>query len=61
LDVERQKAVWVNAQSFYARWRLEGRAAIGLREDNERPAERLLQLVWYHQRLLRDRLKTLEG
>ena len=51
----------VNAQSFYSRWRLEGRAAIGLREDNDRPAERLLQSVWYHQRLLRDRMQTLEG
>jgi uncharacterized protein DUF2851 len=48
-------------QSFYARWRLEGRAAIGLREDRERPAERLLQQVWYHQRLSRDRLTTLDG
>ena len=48
-------------QSFYARWRLEGRAAIGLREDHQQPAERLLQQVWYHQRLLRARLKTIEG
>jgi hypothetical protein len=49
------------AQSFYARWRLEGRAAIGLREEQQRPPERLLQQVWYHQRLLRDRLTTLDG
>lgn len=48
-------------QGFYARRRLEGRAAIGLREDHQRPAERLLQQVWYHQRLLRDRLRTLDG
>ena len=48
-------------QSFYARWRLEGRAALGMREDADRPPERLLQQVWYHQRLLRDRLTTLEG
>ena len=48
-------------QSSYARWRLEGRAAIALREDNERPPERLLQQVWYHQRLLRDRLTTMDG
>src|SRR5689334_5123596 len=40
---------------------MEGRAAIGLREDNERPAERLLQSVWFHQRLLRDRLTTRDG
>lgn len=51
----------MNAQSFYARWRQEGRTAIGLREDNDRPAERLLQAVWYHQRLLRDKLRTLDG
>lgn len=35
--------------------------ALGLREDAERPPERLLQHVWYHQRLLRDRLVTLNG
>src|SRR5688572_29534090 len=47
--------------NFYAQWRLEGRAALGLREEHHPPAERLLQQVWYHQRLLRDRLKTLDG
>lgn len=32
-----------------------------MREENQRPAERLLQQVWFHQRLLRDRLRNLEG
>jgi len=51
----------VNVLSFYESWRLAGRAALGLREADDRPAERLLQSVWFHQRLLRDRLKTLDG
>jgi len=33
----------------------------GLREDHGLPSERLLQAVWLHQRLLRDRLQTSDG
>lgn len=51
----------MNTHSFYAQWRLEGRSALALREDRERPPERLLQHVWYHQRLQRDQLVTLDG
>ncbi len=42
---------------------LRARAAIpALREDRDGfPPERLLQIVWQHQRLLRDQLKTLDG
>src|SRR5580704_10123463 len=29
--------------------------------DNNTPSEQLLQVVWQHQRLLRGRLKTLDG
>jgi hypothetical protein len=32
-----------------------------LREDHQSPPESLLQSVWQHQRLVRDRLQTLEG
>lgn len=32
-----------------------------LREDRDTPPERLLQAIWQHQRLQRDRLQTLDG
>ena len=32
-----------------------------LREDTDSPPERLLQAVWQHQRVLRDRLRTTDG
>ena len=47
--------------SFYARWRVESGAVLLLREDTESPPERLLQVIWQHQRLLRDQLSTLDG
>lgn len=48
--------------SFYARWRARAVGVPVLHEGNEAsPPERLLQAVWQHQRLLRDRLKTLDG
>ncbi len=47
--------------NFYAEWRCrEGRANL-LRDSGGRVPERLLQIVWYHQRLLRDQLSTLDG
>ncbi|HOX02737.1 MAG TPA: DUF2851 family protein [Candidatus Paceibacterota bacterium] len=49
---------------FYRRWRREGLEAGACREAGGSPApppERLLQAVWRHQRLLRDRLRTLDG
>jgi hypothetical protein len=47
--------------SFYARWRVQAGLVLILQEDTESPPERLLQNIWHHQRLLRDRLKTFEG
>jgi hypothetical protein len=47
--------------NLYARWRLQSGAAPLLREPGESPPERLLQAVWQHQRLKRDRLKSLDG
>ena len=32
-----------------------------MREDDSAPPERLLQLFWFHQRILRDKLVTLDG
>jgi len=47
--------------NFYARWRVESGLVSVLREDTDSPPEKLLQAVWQHQRLLRDRLATLDG
>ncbi|HUZ07197.1 MAG TPA: DUF2851 family protein, partial [Candidatus Paceibacterota bacterium] len=57
-----QKQFRVNLfpENFYAQWRPQSVAANYLRDENF-PAERLLQAVWQHQRLRRDRLKTADG
>ena len=47
--------------NFYARWRVESGLLPAWREGDAFPPERLLQAVWQHQRLLRDRLRTLDG
>ena len=47
--------------NFYADARLRCGVAVLLREDRDSPPERLLQAIWQHQRLLRDRLKTADG
>jgi hypothetical protein len=50
-----------SAENFYAVWRRQCRAADALRDENDFPAERLLQAIWQHQRLRRDQLHTPEG
>jgi hypothetical protein len=47
--------------NFYADWRSRSGAAFALREENDPPPERLLQAIWRHQRLQRDRLQTADG
>jgi hypothetical protein len=47
--------------NFYARWRLPEGPGNVLRDENEAPPERLLQIIWCHQRLRRDRLRTADG
>jgi len=48
--------------SFYARWRAQAGVTSALRETDEAsPPERLLQIIWQHQRLRRDQLTTLDG
>ena len=47
--------------NFYACWRARAGAVNALRDKNDLPAERLLQAIWLHQRLCRDRLKTTDG
>jgi hypothetical protein len=49
------------SDNFYAEGRVRCGVAPVLREDDDSPPERLLQAIWQHQRLLRDRLKTLDG
>jgi len=48
---------------LYAQWRTRLIEAYSLRDANPAapPPERLLQGIWHHQRLLRDRLRTLDG
>ena len=45
--------------NFYAQWRRRGMPE--LREEAGRPSERLLQAVWFHQRILRENLRTTDG
>jgi hypothetical protein len=47
--------------NFYASWRARIGVVDVLRDENDVPAERLLQAIWLHQRLCRDRLKTVDG
>jgi len=49
------------SESFYIFWRARVGVANALRDENDLPTERLLQAVWLHQRLCRDRLKTVDG
>jgi len=44
----------------YARWRRAG-IPWALREEQEKPPESLLQAVWFHQRIQREKLRTLDG
>ncbi len=47
--------------NFYACWRARLGTTNRLRDENDLPAERLLQAVWLHQRLKRDQLRTADG
>jgi hypothetical protein len=47
--------------NFYAEWRVRSGIVPVLHEDCESPPEELLQAVWQHQRLIRDRLKMIDG
>jgi hypothetical protein len=49
------------AENFYAVWRQQCGAVNLLRDGGAVPPERLLQAVWQHQRLRRDRLLTADG
>jgi len=47
--------------SFYAQYRVQSGVVPLLRDDMDSPPERLLQAIWQHQRLNRDRLQTIDG
>jgi len=49
------------SENFYAAWRARRDTLNVLHDENGPPPERLLQAVWLHQRLRRDRLKTVDG
>ena len=49
------------AENFYAVWRERCRALNVLHDGGSAPPEKLLQAVWQHQRLHRDRLKMADG
>jgi hypothetical protein len=63
LRLNRAKSFGVNsrADNLYAAWRERCRAPGVLRDGNSVPPEKLLQAVWQHQRLRRDRLKLSDG
>lgn len=54
-------AVSLPGSNFYACWREQNSTTSILREGQSLPAEKLLQAIWHHQRLLRAQLKTLDG
>lgn len=48
--------------NFYAKWRTENQSRLFLREPDEpQLAERLVQGIWHHQRIVRDKLRTVDG
>jgi hypothetical protein len=49
------------AENFYADWRSRSGVGQVLHDENDPPPERLLQAIWRHQRLQRDRLQTADG
>ena len=58
---DKQLTVLISKPNFYARWRESSGLVSLFREEPAIPPEKLLQLVWFHQRLLRDQLVTLDG
>jgi len=46
---------------FYARWRIECQPECLREAPGERPPEKFLQTIWFHQRIQRDNLRTMDG
>ena len=51
----------LRVENFYAAWREQCQAVNLLRDGGSVPPEKLLQSIWLHQRLQRDRLQTADG
>ena len=49
------------AENFYAVWRERCRAVNGFHDGGSAPPEKLLQIIWQHQRLRRGELQTADG
>jgi hypothetical protein len=47
--------------NVYAGWRTSASPLATFREDSEEPPERLLQAIWWHQRVRRDELRLTDG
>jgi hypothetical protein len=47
--------------NHYAQWRTENGLAPLFRDESDTPPERLLQAIWFHQRVQRNCLRTLDG
>ena len=60
-QAQKQSAVSPPPDNFYADWRRRVGSGNVLRDENDPPPERLLQAIWHHQRLQRDRLQTADG
>jgi len=60
-SAQKQPQVTALANNFYARWRERHGLAAQLRDASDPPPERLLQVIWQHQRLQRAQLRTLDG
>jgi hypothetical protein len=60
---QKQCKVSLISPKLYGQWRCRNSGAHALQETNDGGllTERLLQLVWHHQRLLGDQLQTLDG
>jgi len=53
--------VHASSPTFYGQWRLQCGIVPELHDGGEAPPEKLLQAIWQHQRLHRDRIQTLDG
>ena len=51
----------MNSANFYAEWRDRRSHVLALHEQPGLPSERLLQAIWHHQRLWRERLRLTDG
>src|SRR2546426_204120 len=61
LSVEKQWPVSIIPANLYAQWRALTLAPHALHEGEAAPPERLLQGIWFHQRLQREQLRLLDG